>query len=123
MRKFRPSFTLPELEKIHEMCSNHGSQGTVVESVRSNVADFILRAKLGAVKASHTAQKLEERLGMEKPDSPRESAYNKFIQFPSLCSATEILDARTFMYENDMMDPEEEAIFESTMFGENNGQG
>jgi hypothetical protein len=45
------------------------------------------------------------------------AAFTKWIGNPGNCSLREISDARQWRYENDLMNPQEQAEFEKEVFG------
>ena len=125
MKKYRPYFTLPELETI----SAHLRLGSnPPHNLIRYVDKFISDAREGYRKESHTLNPrptLEESLGFKLPSLDLESSPSsheipietlmeqyKVSGFSGMSSA-QILRVQQYRYENDMMSPDEEPIWET----------
>ena len=126
MKKYRPYFTLPELETI----SQHLRLGSnPPHNLIRYVDKFISDAREGYRKESHTLNPrptLEESLGFKLPSLDLESSPSSheipietlMEQYKISCfldmSSSQIQRVQQYRYENDMMSPEEESYHEST---------
>lgn len=118
-QKFRPSLTIQEINYILDILSLDTREATekLNDSIKKQLSIFALKARIGAVNASHTSR--SERVSIEDAldDSPaarRESAYRLWQSNPYLCTAEQQRLAATYRYENDLMSPEEESAYESS---------
>lgn len=125
MKKYRPYFTIPELETI----STHLRLGSnPPHNLIRYVDKFISDAKEGYRKESHTLNPrptLEESLGFKLPsldlesspsshEIPIEQLMAKYKIFGFLdMSSSQIKRVQQYRYENDMMSPEEEIVWET----------
>lgn len=124
MKKYRPYFTLPELETI----SAHLRLGSnPPHNLIRYIDKFISDAKEGYRKESHTLNPrptLEESLGFKLPSldlesspSPQDSIEALMEQFKVSwfrgMSSSQIMRVQQYRYENDMMSPEEEIVWET----------
>lgn len=115
--KFRPSFTAAQIHYLHQLVQSDQIQGT--EKLRLELDRyfkvFILKMEVGSIsEAFSSAPKLsiEERLDL---DPSKEQAYILYQSGPKLCTPHQIIQARTYMWENDMMTATEEEAFEKEM--------
>lgn len=122
---FRPYLTLAQIEAIIEKFNadpKHPEANGIVKTL--TVLHF--KARMGNISAAHVRtpkQSLEESLGfVDDPEtesmqinSQRQQVYEKYLKAPALCTEEEVKVALTFKYENDLMTPEEEAEFESSL--------
>lgn len=124
MKKYRPYFTLPELETI----SAHLRLGSnPPHNLIRYVDKFISEAKEGYRKESHILNPrptLEESLGFNPSLDLESSSSSHEIPIETLMeqfkvswfrgmSSSQILRVQQYRYENDMMSPEEEPIWET----------
>lgn len=123
MKKYRPYFTLPELESI----STHLRMGSnPPHNLIRYVDKFISDIKEGYRKESHTLHPrptLEESLGFKLPSLELESSHETPIEhlmeqykeskFHGM-SSSQIQRVQQYRYEHDLMSPDEESIHEST---------
>ena len=110
-RKFRPSLTVNQITLLHTLCKAHNSPESI--AISDILSVFLLKVHTGQIKHEYKVRSVEQKLGIEPEEDTREVAYNKWMQFPQFCSTQEQLDAKTFMYENDMMTADEEKVFEA----------
>lgn len=126
IQTFRPYLTLAQIEAIIEKFNadpKHPEANGIVKAL--TVLHF--KARMGNISAAHVRtprQSLEESLGFGPDDtdsdvlqsnSQRHQVYEKYLKAPALCTEDEVKIALTFKYENDLMSPEEEAEFESSL--------
>jgi hypothetical protein len=117
--KYRPYFTLSELQEIRTcLAIKPGGCNTALirylDSLMIKINSGVQEANL-SLKIPIT-EKLE--LGDTKApsilaSSRKEIAYNKWLSNPHLCTSQEIALAMMHRYENDLMDSEEEVSYES----------
>ena len=123
MKKYRPYFSLPELKTIlHSLKEQSNPPIGLIRYVDR----FISEIDDGFRKESHTIKtRIDDRtdlavsLGLDSgidPISERERLYNQFVQSMSFSefSSKEIILIQKYRYENDLMTPEEESIFEQS---------
>lgn len=120
--KFRPVLTLPQIKYIQQCIALDNSSATErMKTELSNYLElFLTKQVLGYVSPAYTSsaapkQSMEQKLGMVSGEEYREQCYHKYSSSPELCTPQEIHEAKTYMYENDMMTAEEEAAFEDSM--------
>lgn len=120
--KYRLSLTTDQILYLQQLLQTDTSEqySKVRKLTAHQINVFILKMKVGLVSAAYTSSlkiSIEDSLGLDdtsdSADSVRLAAYKKYSSHPELCSSNEILQARTYMYENDMMSDEEAAAFES----------
>jgi hypothetical protein len=118
--KYRPYFTLSELQEIRT-CLAIKPGGCNTALIRY-LDSFIIKINSGVQEANLSlkipiTEKLELGDSSKAPtilaSSRKETAYNKWLANPHLCTSQEIALAMMYRYENDMMDSEEESIYES----------
>lgn len=119
--KFRPSFTIAEINYILDVVAADNREATsrLRDNVHKQLQVFSLKARIGAVSASHTS-KAAERISIEDAldDSPaqrREKSYQLWCMNPALCTPQQISLAKTYRYENNLMSPDEEEEYESSI--------
>lgn len=117
LSKFRPSFSAAQIHYLHQLVQSDRHQGT--ESLKQELDRyfkvFILKMEVGSISEAFSSTpklSVEERLGL---DDTKESAYQLYIGNPKLCTPYQIQQARTYMYENDLMTAAEESAFEEEM--------
>ena len=120
MKKFRPYFTLPELEVISSALKS--SQSPQIGLIRY-VDKFISDIQNGYRKENHTLKpSLEESLGFSKPSETSYVSIEYLMEvyektgFQSMTPG-QILKIQLHRYENDLMSSEEETAFEQSQIG------
>lgn len=117
--KFRPYLTVSELETIISSLRTNGENPGLIYYL-SGFRDKITVGRMApqlATKPTLT-DKLElssSSVSVQNLSEQRLRAYTKWITSPNLCSIQELARARMYRYENDMMTPEEESEYESTL--------
>lgn len=115
-QKYRPYFTLPELEEIAAALKQSPSPRRL--QIAAYLEKFIIEIKHGVRKANHTLQPtMIEKLELETPvpldhEITGEAAYQKWIINPSKCTAHEVEEALAWAYTNELMSPQQEAEYE-----------
>lgn len=120
-QKFRPAFTKQEIQYIIELC-NLDKRPHVTEmafTIAARLKIFALKADLHIISPAFNStpkQSLEEKLGMAfvTPAERRAAAYEKWKHNVALCTDDELRLVGTYMYENGLMTPEQEADYERT---------
>lgn len=126
-KKYRPSLTIEEIQLILVMLDTMTNMDTVVK-LRAKLRILLTKVDLGVANPAYTTDPkpgLLSRLGMGQeddvamsPQQKREAAYIKYKGMPSSCSDYEVDLAQTYMYENNMMMPEEREAYEIKYFGD-----
>jgi hypothetical protein len=109
--KYRPYFTLPQLQEISRVLKTNGSQNlTLIRYVDT----FLAKIEFDAV----SRVRIEDRLGFGVSQAPidlaamRLEAYEKWKTNPADTSVREMGRVLMYRYENDLMSPEEEREYE-----------
>lgn len=119
-QKFRPSLTSQQIAYLIALIEM--DEAAVTETLRFSTLRvlkvFNLKMQIGAVSAAFTStprQSVEEQLGMDDltPEEKREVSYRKWQGNPLLCTEQEVMQAKTYMYENNMMTDAEAEEFEN----------
>jgi len=117
--KFRPSLSESEITEILDMLDQ--TQGN--ESLKRKLRIFLKKAECGITQPGFVAQtsklSIAEKLELsisnsETPAQKREAAYllyQRFMGNAAVLGEDIIKLARTYMFENDMLSPEEETEF------------
>lgn len=120
--KFRPYLTAAQLHYFLDLMQTDSR--VVTEKIRENTTRelklFMAKMELGGVNpalVSTGRQTMADRLGLDLTDplQAREAAYATWSANPHLCSAEEKKMADLYRYENNLMDPEEEAAYEQSI--------
>lgn len=117
-QKFRPSLTLPQLRyliSLLEADSNNTLLAELNTATAATLKVLTYKASAGIAAPAYTAapkETAEQKLGFS-PAITKEQAYQKSLEYPQLCTASERQQARLYRYENDLMTPEEEEAFEN----------
>lgn len=115
-KKYRPYFTLSELEHITQCVKSNNPLNL---SLIQYLDKYILDIKSGHRQENHTLKPtISESLGFTRPESPNDSInpelllqiYHRDSGFKSL-SIREIKILQKYRYENDLMSPEEESTY------------
>lgn len=119
--KLRPYLSPQQINYILDLCSQDQREATfhLRKQITASLQLVTMKLELGLSQGSYTATPrvtVAEKLGFSESDlSPaakREAAYMTYRENPSLCTQYEIKLARTYMYENGMMTPQEAEEFE-----------
>ena len=123
--KFRPVFTLEQLERISALCKMQQPITQTDAEIIGILAAFIAKAQNGAIAAAYAIKpklSLEQSLGFAPTPNQelthahrRYAAYEKYSVNPASCTLEEISLAETYRYENDLMSQEEAVAFETKM--------
>ena len=114
--KLRPYLEEAELSHIIGLLdADSGSPFSL--SVAAKLKSFMFKYSVGARKPAYTSTKLsvEESLGMIPAKDSRESIYNKYKLVPQLCTPDEISQAKEYMYEKNLMSPQESEEYEAEL--------
>ncbi len=120
--KLRPYLSPQQINYILDLCSQDQREATahLRKQITASLQLVTMKLELGLSQGSYTATPrvtVAEKLGFSESDlSPaarREAAYMTYKANPSLCTQYEIRLARTYMYENGMMTPQEQEEFEN----------
>lgn len=123
--KYRPYFTLEELEETIR-CVSISSQNLHLLHYLRSFRDKISLGKISPnLSLAPARPSLIDSLELSEPkpgtkQSPsnetlRQAAYIKWSINPETCTITELALVQTYRFENDLMSPEEEAEFLSTL--------
>lgn len=116
--KYRPSLTLPQLKYLLTVLTASNPNQLFLDlhnSVLAILRTLEFKASVGIAAPAYTAapkETAEQKLGFS-PAITKEQAYQKSLEYPQLCTASERQQARLYRYENDLMTPEEEEAFEN----------
>lgn len=120
--KFRPAFSKQEILYLIDLCGRDNRDTTIelASTIAARLRIFALKADLGVISPAFTStgkQSLSEKLGLEEGDSltdRRRKAHQFYRAHPGLCTPDQIEQAKTYMYENGLMTPEQEAEYEKS---------
>lgn len=120
--KYRPYLTVQQIRYFLGLAESDTRSETEALRLRSvrELKLFLTRFDLGALQpASISAPRptVMDKLGLEvaSPAELRESSYELWRMNPELCTSEQLRLAKLYMYENDLMSPEEEAEYEATL--------
>ena len=121
--KYRPLFSIAELQTAVDFLTRHLNEDEA-KMLYAKLSVFLLKAKVGAVKPSHTKEikrtMLEQIEGTEhKIDyaAARKELYDRSVSNPGLIlSASELEMIQTYRWEMGLMKEEERAEYENKMF-------
>jgi hypothetical protein len=133
--KFRPSLDENEIRLLLDLCKSNGSQLSL--AIARKLIVFLTKLDNGIITSAYSLkpvskQSLSSDLGftevmenlsevLQTEQAERngrlKAAFTKWIGNPASCSLREISDARQWRYENDLMNPQEQAEFEKEVFG------
>jgi hypothetical protein len=118
-KKYRPYFTLQELKKIQEAISNASVSDLTLAGIYNYLYKYISDIEHGLRKENHTLQpSIEEKLGFsessQSPQSNPETLYNRW-KLNQIVSPAELAIIQQYMYENDLMTPEQERDYEKSI--------
>ena len=123
--KYRPYLTMQQIKYFIQLAESDQRAETEALRLKSlrELKLFVAKSDLGLVNSALTVvgkQSTEEKLGfseesMETPEQRREKAYQLWRVNPQLCDDNQIQMAKLYMYENDLMSPDEEAEYESSI--------
>lgn len=118
--KFRPSLTEQEIQYIIHLCTQDANPSTadMAHAVSGKLKIFCAKMQLGIVSPAYTAASAQrtnilESLGAGTPQERRLAAYSKWCANPVLCTPEEVAMAQTYRYENNLMTPDEESVYEN----------
>lgn len=121
-QKFRPYLTAAQLHYFLSLCENDQRESTfhIRAATIKELKLFLTKYELGAVNPAYTATgriSIGERLGLDMtdPKQRREAAYATWSANPNLCSSEEVKLAALYRYENNLMSPDEERIYEESI--------
>lgn len=113
--KFRPYFSLPELDELLACLKERPSNKLRITLIKY-LETTKIKAQAGLMTSQYTVKpSIEQRLGFTNEPSISETkrtAYEKWSDSTKDCTPREIELAMLYRYENDLMSPEEEAKFE-----------
>lgn len=118
-QKYRPYFTLPELNTLIESLEKTMESPALLVYLRG----FRDKITVGSVAPQITlAPSISTKLGLDDPaptnhQFARKLAYQKWLDSPSKLSVYELEAAQAYRYENDLMTPEEEKAYETKLMG------
>ena len=116
IKKYRPSFSLPELQHIYSALD--GNVHPASKTIREQLRQMILKISVGAIAASHTVRlPIEQEIGMEPElpaaDSDLATVLNLArLHGPSMLTDSQLETYVTHLYSTDQLTPEQEALFE-----------
>jgi hypothetical protein len=121
-KKYRPYFTLQELKKIQEAISNASVSDLTLAGIYNYLYKYISDIEHGLRKENHVLQpSIEEKLGFSEPNQSNppaigtpEQLYNRW-KLNQLMSPAELTIIQQYMYENDLMSPEQERDYEKSI--------
>lgn len=124
--KFRPYFTIEELEETIRCVSISSNNLHLLHYLRSfrdkiSLGKISPNLSLAPAKKSFTdSLELSDSTSASKPqivsnETLRQAAYIKWSINPETCTITELSLVQTYRFENDLMSPEEEAEFLATL--------
>lgn len=123
--KYRPYLTMQQIKYFIELAESDQRAETEALRLKSlrELKLFVAKSDLGLVNSALTVvgkQSTEDKLGFtsesgDTPEQKREKAYQLWRVNPQLCDDNQIQMAKLYMYENDLMSPDEEAEYESSI--------
>lgn len=117
MKKYRPYFTLEELELISGELKRGGMYSML--GIIRYLDTYILGIKSGLRKENHTLKpSMEESLGIEtEPSSTPDPKllYSVWRERPGAISVSELELVQVYRYENNLMSPAEEHLYEQSL--------
>lgn len=120
-KSYRPYFTLPELQEIITCLKSHPTPSRL--SLVRKLGFFISKIENEAVSPQYIhnprptlAQKLElEESTPENTEIIGEAAYQKHLSSPNSCTPKEIAASMEYMYTHNLMSPQQETQYESSL--------
>jgi len=115
--KYRPAFTIAEIEYLIALC-NADLRPEVVEmsvEISNRLKVFLLKANLGLLNPAFTSApkvSITEKLGLDSPEEKRLMAHRKWCVNKNICTPDEIKLVHAYRYENNLMTKEEEKEYE-----------
>lgn len=119
-QKYRPYFTLAEIDEIINCLKSHPSPRRL--QIAQYLTKFKIQAEFGLRESAYESKpSMMEKLGFSDTPVPLsheitgEAAYNAWVASPTSCSPKTIQEALEWGYANGKLTPEQEADFESQM--------
>lgn len=118
MKKYRPYFTLEELELINSELKRGGMYS--FNGIIRYLDTYILGIKSGLRKENHTLKPtMSDSLGFSKPESTDQpdfvELYKQWKINPSTLTITDLEFIQIYRYENNLMSPIEERTYEASL--------
>lgn len=117
--KYRPSLTLAQINYLLSLTQSDEREvtQTLREKTIASLKIFSLKADAGLTSHSHLSGRRKTTLDILSDSSEtraqeRERLYNLWEESPDLVTREELEKVDLYRYENDLMSPEEEEIYE-----------
>ncbi len=116
--KFRLSLDLAQLNYCIKVLESNDSDPVMSDSCLRILRKTLLKATVGLLTPHYAAESLEEKLGIipAASSSSKQAAYEKLAKYgAAVCTPEERKLALDYMFENDLMTPEQEEQYAANL--------
>lgn len=119
--KFRPSLSAAQISHLIALCAASPLQDSMNASCLKSLKVFDLKARHGIVTPSHVSvgkPSIEQSLGFSDiVDSSIDALLEIYNSTPNILSESQLAKVQLHRYTNDLMDAEEEMLYETGAIG------